>query len=82
MKENPIQTIGDRIDAKYKTFFDENFRQIHQAWVPLVEVDGRLLPLYDPSTISGQMEAPSRKEALFLARCMRERLKARLRQHS
>ena len=77
-QSKPIRTIGDKVGAKYKTFYDEKFDRIHSAWIPLIQVDGEMLPIYDESTISGQKEAESRYKALKLARQVRDSLKARM----
>ncbi|OMF76652.1 hypothetical protein [Paenibacillus glucanolyticus] len=78
MTSENIQTIGEKVGARYRTFFDKNLERLHATWIAYIQVDGEMLPIYDQNTISGQVEAPNRIEALKIARNTRNDLKARL----
>ncbi|MNC62177.1 hypothetical protein D3C75_1121750 [compost metagenome] len=77
-EEKKIQTVGEKVGARYKTFFDNNLQRLHAAWVAYIQVNGEMLPIYDPNTISGQVESPSRYKALKIAKITRDDLQARL----
>ncbi|MVP02111.1 hypothetical protein [Paenibacillus lutrae] len=78
IEEKPVQVIGDKVTAKYKSFFDEQGKGIHSAWIPMIEVDGKMMGIHDESTISGQKESSSRHHALKIARRVSDDTKARL----
>lgn len=77
--EKEIKEVGEKVAARYKTFFDsKNLQRLHSSWIAYIQVDGEMLPIYDPETVSGQAESTSRYKALKFARMTRDGLKARL----
>lgn len=76
--DKPILTIGEKVSAKYKSFYNEKTDDIHNAWVGMIEVDGRMVGIWDENSFSGYVESPNRYQALKLARKVRDETKERL----
>ncbi|GAA0836809.1 hypothetical protein ABER99_21315 [Paenibacillus glucanolyticus] len=76
-KEKKIRSIGEKVSARYKSFFNQKLERVHSAWIPYIQADGEMLPIYDPGTISGQKEATSKYKALKLAEKTRDELVSR-----
>lgn len=75
---NAVRHIGEKVTAKYKSFFNEQMDKLHSAWIPMIEVDGSMLGIFDESSESGQLEQPTRYKALKLAKQVRDETKERL----
>ena len=71
----PNHVIGKKVGAVFRETFKDGVHRM--MWWPKIQVDGKLIPVSDPSTASGCVEAHSRLEALARARIIRDEIIAK-----
>lgn len=69
-----VKAIGDRVDAVFHTYVDDQ-KRCRDVWHPRVEADGKMFVVSDSSTETKCAECGSRKEALRVAKSFRDRMK-------